>query len=168
MTGIAAASRPLVARVGDRITSPSDVLLATRIIAWAFVLPLLKRVLPLPRLVLLVRRRGGASTRRARREDQIVTFARWACRLTRWPSGGNCLERSLVAYRFLAGVNADPWLVVGIGSDGRAPVQGHAWVVVDGHPVGESVERLRDFACVVAFRPDGSVEDATTWRGPTR
>ena len=164
----AAARRPLLARVADRITSTSDVLLAARILGWACVLPGLKRVLPLPRLVLLVRRHRAASARDGQREDQIVTFARWACRLTGWASGGNCLERSLLAYRFLGAVNADQWLVVGIGSDVRAQVRGHAWIMVDGNPAGESLEPLRDFACVVAFRPDGSVVDATTWPGLAR
>ena len=52
----------LVARVGTLardgvraaracITSPADAWLAARMAAWALVLPLLKRVVPLPRLV---------------------------------------------------------------------------------------------------------------------
>ena len=168
-TNAASARRPLLARVGDRITSPSDVLLAARMMGWACVLPALKHLVPLQTLVLLVRRPGRASPRDAGREDQIVTLARWACRLTRWSSGGNCLERGLLAYRFLGAVNADPLLVVGIGRGDRGEVRGHAWVLVDGKPAGESLESLREFTSVVAFRSDGSpVTDATEQAAPTQ
>jgi hypothetical protein len=86
-----------------------------------------------------------------------VTFARWACRLTRLSKVGNCLERSLLTYRFLGAVDANPCLVVGV-RHGAMPdgLRGHAWVVVDGVPAGESLESVDDFASIVVFRADGS------------
>ena len=127
---------------------------AVRILGWACVMPILKRAIPLQTLVRLVRRTGGRH-RDGVREDQIVTFARWACRITRWSSGGNCLERGLIAYRFLGAINAQPTLVVGIGR-GEGAMRGHAWVVIDGRPVGEHPATLGEYTPVLTFGPDGS------------
>jgi hypothetical protein len=161
-----AGPRPLHARVRARVTSPSDVVLMMRMMGWACVLPALKHLVPLTTLAPLMRRPPRQSTRDRAREDQIVTFARWVCRATRWSRDGNCLERGLVAYRFLCAANAAPSLVVGVapaapsgapGDDGSGNVRGHAWVVVDGQPVGERAATLAEFAFVLAFGPDGSL-----------
>lgn len=143
------------ARVVARFTSPLDLILAVRIMAWACVLPALKHTLPLQTLVRLVRRAPGTGARDPRHEEQVVTFARWACRLTRWNSGGNCLERGLIAYRYLSAAGAEPTLVVGIARDDRSGVRGHAWVLLDGQPAGESVHAVSDFAVMLTFTPGG-------------
>ena len=148
-------SRSRASRVIARFRSPLDVALAARIMAWACVLPVLKHTVPLRGLVRLVRREPRAETRDPRREEQIVTFARWACRITRWRSGGNCLERGLVSYRYLCAANAEPVLVVGVARDDVAGVKGHAWVLLDGKPAGESVHAVSDFAVMLMFTPDG-------------
>jgi hypothetical protein len=65
----------------------------------------------------------------------------------------NCLERGLVAYRYLARAGADPTLVVGMP---RTPGgHGHVWVSVDGVAVHDSAARLADFEPVLAFGSDG-------------
>jgi hypothetical protein len=149
------AGRSLAARVAERFKSPSDFFLAARIMGWACVMPVLKQLIALQNLVRLVRRTGRNATRDSFREDQIVTFARWACRLTRWSSGGNCLERGLIAYRYLGAINAQPTLVVGIGRGDNGGVRGHAWILLDGRPVGESQSALRQYETVMQFGPDG-------------
>src|SRR5579871_6309761 len=124
-------------RVLRRLRSFADVSLAARAFAWACVLPVLKHLLPIQSLASLMHRPPGPRRYRdARLEDQIVTFARWGARLVRWRAGGNCLERGLIAYRYLCAAGAQPTLVVGIGKNERG-VLGHAWVVVDGQPMGE-------------------------------
>jgi hypothetical protein len=153
------ARRGLLARVADRLSSPSDFLLAARMVGWAVVLPAVKHVVPLRTLVRIVQRSGDGGARSPEREDQIVTLARWSCRLTRWPGAGNCLERGLLAYRFLGAVNANPRLVVGIARSDRGDVSGHAWVLVDGKPAGEAEDAVADFTRVVTFRADGSFAD---------
>ena len=80
---------PVVAR----LSSPADVVLAARIMMWACILPILKQILPIRPLVKLVWRAPRLRPDAAR-EERVVTFARWACRLTRWKSGGNCLDRA--------------------------------------------------------------------------
>jgi hypothetical protein len=143
-----------------RFRSPSDVFFAMRIMGWACLMPILKQVIPLKTLVRLIRRTGRAAGRGAVRdgvrEDQIITFARWACRITRWSSGGNCLERALIAFRYLGAINAQPTLVVGMGRGDGGTIRGHAWVLIDGRPAGESRDSLREYTPVVMFGPDGS------------
>jgi hypothetical protein len=68
---------------------------------------------------------------------------------------GNCLERSLVLYRYLSAVGADPQLVVGIRG-GEEAVRGHAWVTVRGAPLEEPPLTLEGLTRVVSFRGDGS------------
>ena len=84
----------------------------------------------------------------------------------------NCLERSLLAYRFLSRAGADPRLVVGVGNvDGK--MAGHAWVTVNGVPVHEPAETVDRFALLIEFGRDGRSTDGrkladervpTVWR----
>jgi hypothetical protein len=165
---IASAARPsLGSRVAARFTSPADVALAARIMMWACVMPLLKQTLPLKTLVRLTRRQGNGSSRDLAREDRIVTFARWACRLTRWRSGGNCLERGLIAYRYLSAANARPELVVGVGHGAGGHILGHAWVLVEGEPVGEDRSSLREYAPIVIFDATGQPSASVATPLPT-
>lgn len=159
-------SQSFLPRLTARFRSPSDVLLAARIMAWACVLPLLKHFIPLRTLVRVLRRQASGVTRDAAREDRVVAFARWACRITRWSSGGNCLERGLIAYRYLGAINADPTLVVGMGRGGSGQIRGHAWIVIDGRPVGETPTLATDYTPILAFGPDGApLRDRTPFSG---
>lgn len=146
-------------RIASRFTSVADVLLAVRVMGWALVLPGLKRVVPVKSLAAVMHRNAGTTARSAEREERIVTFSRWAARLVRWKSGGNCLERGLIAYRYLGHAGADPVLIVGLDQDGPGALVGHAWVLVDGQAVGESPSALERYTPVFAFAPDGSLTD---------
>lgn len=143
-----------VSRVMARLTSPADVLLAARIMGWACVLPILKTVLPIRQLVKLMWRAPRFEPD-VDREQRVVTFARWACRLTGWRSEGNCLERALIAYRFLLEGGAAPTLVIGIGRAAPAEIAGHAWVLLNGVPTGESEGSVSGFIPTLVFGPDG-------------
>src|SRR5689334_3451701 len=101
-----------LSRVISHFRSFSDLWLAIRVAAWAVALPLLKHVLPIRSLVKLVWRRPRLRHDHAR-DQRVVTFARWACKVTRPRAGGNCLERGLITYRFLLEGQAAPTLVVG-------------------------------------------------------
>jgi hypothetical protein len=120
---------------------------------WSAALPLLKRVVPLRRLAPLAWAEG-AGGRNARREREIVRLSGALPRLRLARGGGNCLERSLLAYRFLAQANADPRLVVGVRREEGAMI-GHAWVRVDGRPVHDTEAAVRQFIPIVEFGPDG-------------
>jgi transglutaminase superfamily protein/coenzyme PQQ synthesis protein D (PqqD) len=124
--------------------------LALRMLSWSFVLPVLKHVVPLPALVQLMwlEAIGGRSPRE---ESRIVKTAR---RVYKLRPEGTCLERSLLAYRYLAAVNADPTLVIGLQRR-EGSVAGHAWVLVDGRALYEPMVTLQRFTPVVEFGPGG-------------
>jgi len=127
------------------LAHPRDLWLATRTVGWMTSLPLLKRVLPLPRLVRLMARAGNRRPREPERERHVADLVRRLCRV----SGGNCLERSLILYRYLGRMNASPQLVVGFGKpDGYL---GHVWVTVDGEPLLETADTLAAWAEATAF-----------------
>ena len=141
--------------IGACIRSPGDIWLAIRMAAWRLVLPVLKWRLPLPRLARLMWA-GRARARDEAREEKIVTLAEALC----GPHGGqldNCLERSLVSYRFLSQAGAEPELAFGVAKDSADPVRGHAWVRLDGEPVHDSRVALERFEEIGAFGPAGAL-----------
>ena len=150
---LAAAVRRHLGALRACIATPADAWLAARMAAWALWLPALKYLLPLPRLVRLAARSPRHPGRRPEREARIVALSRclYAPVL---PPGRGCLQRSLLAYRFLAECSADPRLVIGVRKDGGA-VLAHAWVTVDGVPRGEPAEWVGGFAPMMAFDADG-------------
>jgi hypothetical protein len=149
-------------RLRAEVGTPGDVLLGAAIITWALVLRPLKYIVPLPVLIRALRRKPQATSRNLRKERQVVAFARWASRVTAFPSRGNCLERSLIAYRYLTALGANPTLVVGFGIGPNRDVRGHAWVVVDGQPVDDSDDALAGFEETMAFGPDGAPQPAAS------
>jgi hypothetical protein len=117
--------------------------------------PVLKRRLPLPRLVRVMWLGERARPVTPEREARIAALARVVYRSDHASRRGNCLGRSLVLYRYLSEAGADPYLVVGMRG-GEAAVRGHAWVTVRGVPVEEPPHSLEGLTQVVSFRGDGS------------
>lgn len=122
---------------------------------WSVALPVFRRILPVQRLAALMwdepATPGSPALQRA--------TAELAAKLTRLRLRGraNCLERSLLAFRFLARAGAEPSLVLGAATrDGE--ISGHAWVVVDGSPVLESPAALDQFLPLVEFGRNGRPE----------
>lgn len=113
-------------------------LLVVRMAGWRLALSVLKRLMPLERLVRLTAS-PGARQRDLGREELAV---RVTARLWR-SSEGPCLERSLALHRELGRLGARPELVLGMSRvDSR--LVGHAWVVVDGHPLFMAGESFND------------------------
>jgi Transglutaminase-like superfamily len=112
-------------------------------------LPFLKRTFPLPRLVRLMWLSPRIPGRDPGREERTI---RIVARLSR-ASGGNCLARSLVLYRYLSRVDADPRLVVGMAKPDE--FLGHVWVTVDGRQLLETSETLRGYEEVTTFGDKG-------------
>jgi Transglutaminase-like superfamily len=68
----------------------------------------------------------------------------------------DCLQRSLLLYRLLSAVGADPELVVGLREqDGK--IIGHAWVLVDDVSIVESESDLVRFSPVLRFGARGAL-----------
>lgn len=134
-----------------KLDSPGDAWLAIRMTGWALVLPLLKHAVPLPRLARLMWRQGRGHAEQ-REIDRVVRLSWAAARIRPLPGRDNCLERSLIAYRYLSALDASPHLVVALRSARSAP-DGHVWVTVEGRPVGG--EDVSPFTPLFELGPHG-------------
>jgi len=123
-------------------------------IAWAMALGALKHLVPLPRLVRLMRPRRLTGPRELSREQRVVALAHVAASLAGSAPDRACLTRSLLAYRYLGSAGVVPHLVVGL-ERGENGVRGHAWVQAVGEPVGETRAALARFVPLVAFTERG-------------
>jgi hypothetical protein len=144
-----------IRRVRSLIEGPADAWLLCRMASWAALLPLLKHVVRLETLARVMWTDGGSNGGRPD-TAKILALSRLLTRPAAM-SGGGCYERSLLAYRFLSQRGADPKLVVAAMSNGDA-VTAHAWVTVDGTPVGES-QAIEDFVPLVIYGRGGIPED---------
>jgi hypothetical protein len=121
--------------------------------AWAVWLPVLKYLVPLPKLVRFASAAPRRAVRRLEHEHKVVALARWIYAPLLNPDRG-CLQRSLLAYHFLGEANADPRLFVGVRKD-NGQFLAHAWVSVDGEPRGDSPEWVGGFTRMMAFDAHG-------------
>ncbi len=147
--------RAVVAAVAASPMPWCDAWLSARMLAWAVVLPVLKRVVPLATLVRAMWKPGRKECRDRAREHRIVLLAILCTRAVCPSNAGACLNRSLLAYRFLSESCADPRLMVAFQKSGAA-LAGHAWVVVDGQGVGDPPGVRDGFLPIVAFGARGS------------
>jgi hypothetical protein len=143
-------------RVAAELARPADSWLAARIFGWAAFVRLAKYAMPLRTLVKIVSPAPGPGSRDPRRERKIARFADWASRIVRPMTQGNCLERSLVAYRYLVRAHADPRLVIGFRRGDRG-ILGHAWVLVDGRPLSDSPAAVAEYQVAMSFDAGGRV-----------
>jgi hypothetical protein len=129
--------------------------LLTRSAAWAIVLPPLKLLFSAPRLARLMWRDPWSAGRDRALEEEVVAVVERMYAQGRVPRRHNCLERSLLAYRYLSEINAAPVLVVGLANKRLA--HGHAWVLVDGEPIAEPEHVLAEMTPILSFGPGGAV-----------
>jgi hypothetical protein len=134
----------------------ADVWLVTRMLAWRLVLPALKRIVPIDALA------GAMSRGRGPRpeEDSVVRLTSWIYGSRPLTGGDNCLERSLLLYRYLSQTNPETRLVLGFRNGDRA-LEGHAWVAVGERAMGADTDELGAYAPVIAFGPEGRVLERT-------
>jgi transglutaminase superfamily protein len=136
--------------------TPADAALFARMFAWRLCLPGLKYALPLPRLARLMSVRARGDRRWPARERRILALTERLYEADAFlAADDDCLERSLLTYRYLARAGADPRLVVGMREAARDP-RGHAWVTVDGRPVTDTEELVDSFAPIVSFGAGGT------------
>jgi hypothetical protein len=145
-------TRRVVRGLALSIRRPSDGWLVARMLTWRAILPVLKYLVPLPRLITVMHSRDARGARRPDREERVAMLAERVFDVGR--ASEECLELSLVLYRYLGETGADPRLVIAIRKDGDL-ARGHAWVTVDGVPVHDSPALLDDFVSVLTFDSDG-------------
>ena len=81
----------------------------------------------------------------------VVKLARFAGAADR-----QCLRRSLLLYREMSRLGANPALNVGFRKRG-ATTEGHAWVVVDNQPIAEADWSSAGFEVAFCFGAQGRV-----------
>ena len=128
----------------------TDTRLFARAIAWRMALPVLKYAVPLRTLARWMAAQPTSACSAEAREARLASVRRLLTQGGRLVISGNCLERSLVLYRFLGEVGASPTLVMGLNRD-DAKVGGHAWVELDGEPLAQ--ETVGQFVPVLTFGP---------------
>jgi hypothetical protein len=112
----------------------------------------LKRIVPLPRLARMAWK-PGRPERDPDAERRVIVAV---TRMRQWfGRDADCVQASLVLYRELSRLGAEPILAVGFrGHVGG--VEGHAWVSVDGHEVFKESED-RPFMAALHFGHGGTV-----------
>ncbi len=99
-------------------------------------LPTALRALPLPTVLRLIAPRTPRSRATSARAHQAV--ARSEVMARRLSVADTCLYRSMVRWTALKRAGLPATFVMGVRRD--EPDTGHAWVEVDGEPVGELVD----------------------------
>jgi hypothetical protein len=127
-------ARQRASRVGAYVGA--DFSLVAHLVAWRIALPVLKHVLTVATLARLMWWRPEAPADNRLRAQHVALVKELMANGGRLLVSTNCLERSLVLYRLLSRADAGPTLVLGLRKNGR-PVAGHAWIEVDGEPLGE-------------------------------
>ena len=147
-------TRQRIQTLREAIRGPSEVWLGMRMVMWSAVLPVLKHLVPMHVLTrwMWPRRR---SSPRPERVLAITFLARRIYRARYFVRGDNCLERSLLTYRYLAMEGMDPKLVLG-ASKSDEQIRGHAWVMLNGEPLMDGNEKLEQFTPLTEFGADGS------------
>jgi hypothetical protein len=139
----------MIASAGEPRRS-ADAAVVARAALWMLASRAAKFLVPLPRLARLMTAPPRTTRRDRRRERRVTQLVDRVAHALRLPHQGNCLERSLVLYRMLSRAGAAPQLIVGMSRRAPGRIAGHAWVTVDGEPVGELVPE--DMAPVATFQ----------------
>lgn len=134
----------------------ADAALVLRMAAWSVALRVLKTVVPLRSLVRLMAGGSAGPRGRPRARARVVQLADLAHRLAGLGRHENCLERSLLMFRYLNLRGDAPTLVIGARSvPGR--VEGHVWVTVDDQSVYHEEGHTDRYVPMTSFSADGTL-----------
>ena len=141
-----------MATLRAHVGGPPDAALVLRMLAWRLALPLLKRAIPLSALARLMSPRRSAPGS----QEKVIELATWLYGPRAVSDGRNCLERSLLLYRYLARIEPRTRLLVGF-RPGERGVEGHAWVAVGERRIGAIPDERGEFTPTVEFGPGGRI-----------
>ncbi|MCB9679295.1 MAG: lasso peptide biosynthesis B2 protein [Alphaproteobacteria bacterium] len=116
-----------------------DTRFVVRASALAIALPPLLRALPLPELVRRVAGDLGASAALPE-PSRMVWLTDGVLRRGRGPFAANCVVRSLILLRYLRRRGVPAVVVFGARRTAEKPIDGHAWVTIDGEPLAEATD----------------------------
>jgi Transglutaminase-like superfamily len=141
--------------------NPADAWLFMRMISWAMILPILKRLIPLKSLARFLWTPSKTKIRNLEQEQKIATIVRWIYVFV-FSSEKSCVERSLLLYHFLSVNNTDPVLATGMRLAEDQVWKGHAWILVDGKPFEETEASVREFRTLMIFGSEGKMRQTDT------
>lgn len=115
---------------------------------------LLKHVVPVASLARFAWRETTTVQGEDRQRLAVARVVKVRKFLRRWDR--DCVQTSLLIYRELSGIGADPMLAIGFRrSEGR--LDGHAWVIVGGVAVGDTAPSDLKFTPTCFFGRSGAV-----------
>lgn len=123
-----------------------------RTVMWLIWLPFARRLLALPRLARVAAGTAGPpDSPDMKRVDELLWVIRGVLRRTH--RRDFCVPQSLILFRFLRGWGYPATLRFGARVEaGR--VKGHAWVDLDGEPVGQSHDPRSAYRVTFSYPPD--------------
>jgi hypothetical protein len=125
-------------RIGDCIVAAE----ACLYLCWShLILTLPKRMFLLPaiRAAMIPRDAPGDPSDAPHLNRILLALTRW------WPARTLCLQRSLMLYWLLNRRNLEPSLRIGVDK-ADAKLLAHAWVEINGQPIGEPSDQCQEFA----------------------
>ena len=132
----------LIRIIRNNIRTLDDFFLFFKILGMVIILPILLRVLSIPKLMTVLTPRKLKTNKNLDLEKiqgKIVKFVDYILTRRLWTHKNFCLKRSIVLYHFLRklGINVD--LCLGVryhkeeaGSDPQKKIEGHAWLFYKG------------------------------------
>jgi hypothetical protein len=137
-----------------RASRMKSALQAGRLVPLFLLFGALKHIIPVQHLARLAWRPPADSAGPEVR-DRIASTVLRVGALAGWPDR-DCLQRSLLLYRELSRLGAEPELVVGFRKD-EERVTGHAWVRAGGRPIAEDEADLCAFVPTLRFGSHGQL-----------
>ena len=114
----------------QRIRTWEDLILFLRIAGLILVLPLLLRIMKLPRLLEFLSDSGSELSGDPEREHDIVGYTSGLLSLNILMFRSTCLTKALVLYHFFNRVGLKPRIDFGVRKTANGSLEGHAWLVV--------------------------------------
>lgn len=121
----------------ERVRTPTQFWLLTRMTLWGILLRLLRPILPLKWQVWL-----AVPTRREPdlAFEDIARYIGWLDYVGLLGRHGNCLPRALVCHHFLTLAGEEPVLFIGFTGE-----EGHAWIEDNGKPILEAAATINEY-----------------------
>jgi Transglutaminase-like superfamily len=123
-----------VRRIRDNFSSLEEVELFIQIFLLLTVLPLIVKLLSVPRLMNALTP-GNSKQHKNLDIEKVVKFTDYILSRNLWVYKTTCLKRSLVLYRFLRKLGMNVHICFGVRSpdgESRKKLEGHAWLLYNG------------------------------------
>lgn len=130
----------IIKRIKSNFSSFEELKLFIQILFLITVLPLIIRVLSLPKLMYVLTPHGLRQYSSSGIEQKVIKFTDYILSLNLWIYKTTCLKRSLVLYYFLRKLGMNVYICFGVRYGEKLPnrngqkkkLEGHAWLLYNG------------------------------------